>query len=597
MKPIPSAVEGFNLNIRHTATFALSFAITLSSMASGADLKREHVLLISIDGMHAVDYENCVKNNTCPNLASLGRTGVNYTRTSTSRPSDSFPGLMALVTGGTPKSVGAFYDVAWDRVLAPPQNTTGNGLPGGTCTPGKNNGTQTEYEEGDEINQLLLNGGGPYKSMIDGGVLSIDPTKLVRDPFSKPSPCGPVYPWNFVRTNTIYGVIHAAGGYTAWSDKHPVYAAVSGPTGTNKPSNVDDYYAPEVNSNLVPLPGVTTAGTNYNCGNIVASGDAMTAGNDWTTDFQTIQCYDQLKVNAVLNWIHGKTHLGDSHAPVPTVFGMNFQAVSVGEKLIENGVKGGYTDNAADPTPELQSEITFVDGAIGEMVQALKSQGLLDSTTIIVTAKHGQSPIDPNRFFPIPGHSGGNGSSPNTLLGAQNLIPGVLVSGGLGPAEDDISQIWLSPGNNNTPNTAAAVQVLENNLGTAGIGEIFYGPSLTTMFNAPGVPTINGPCCALRPGGDPRTPDIIVAPNIGVIYTGSSKKQEEHGGFAFDDTNVMLLVSNPNFRPRTITTWVETTQVAPTILQILGLDPDSLEAVQMEGTSVLPGLGESHGWQ
>jgi len=110
------------------------------------------------------------------------------------------------------------------------------------------------------------------------------------------------------------------------------------------------------------------------------------------------------------------------------------------------------------------------------------------------------------------------------------------------------------------------------------------------MFNPPGVPTVNGPCCALLPGGDPRTPDIIVAPNIGVIYTGSASKQEEHGGFAFDDTNVMLLVSNPSFQSRTVTSWVETMQVAPTILSILGLDPNSLDAVQMEGTPVLPGL-------
>ena len=110
------------------------------------------------------------------------------------------------------------------------------------------------------------------------------------------------------------------------------------------------------------------------------------------------------------------------------------------------------------------------------------------------------------------------------------------------------------------------------------------------MFNAPGVPTVNGPCCALLPGGDPRTPDIIVAPNVGVIYTGSSSKQEEHGGFAFDDTNVMLLVSNPNLKPKTVNAWVETPQVAPTILKLLGLDPGSLDAVRMEGTHALPDL-------
>jgi Type I phosphodiesterase / nucleotide pyrophosphatase len=573
--------------------FAIATTVMVPPAHSEAGINNRNgirrVLLVSIDGMHAVDYENCVKNSTCPHLASLGRTGVNYTRTTTSRPSDSFPGLMALVTGGTPKTVGAFYDVAWDRVLAPPSTTTGNGLAAGPCKPGQNNGTQTEYEEGDEINQLLLNGGGPYKSVIDGGILSLDPSKFVRDPFSRPTACAPVYPWNFVRTNTIYGVIHAARGYTAWSDKHAVYAVVSGPTGTSEPSNVDDYYSPEVNSNQIPLPGITTAGTHFDCSTIQASGSATVPGNDWTTDFQAIQCYDQLKVNAVVNWIHGRTHLGDSKAPVPVIFGMNFQAVSVGEKLIKNGVKGGYTDNAATPTPAMLSEITFVDAAIGQMVEALKDQNLLNSTAIIITAKHGQSPIDPNRFFPIPGHSGTNGTSPANLLAAQNLIPAVQIAGP-GPTEDDISQLWLSPGNTTATNTVEAVTVLENNAQTAGIGEIFYFASLETMFNAPGVPTVNGPCCALLPGGDPRTPDIIVAPNVGVVYTGSSKKQAEHGGFAHDDTNVMLLVSNPSFEARTVTSFVETSQVAPTILQALGLDPDSLDAVRKEGTPVLPGL-------
>jgi hypothetical protein len=72
-----------------------------------------------------------------------------------------------------------------------------------------------------------------------------------------------------------------------------------------------------------------------------------------------------------------------------------------------------------------------------------------------------------------------------------------------------------------------------------------------------------------------RTPDIIVIPNVGVVYTGSLKKQSEHGGFAHDDTNVMLLVSNPSIEAHTDTSFVETDQVAPTILRLLGLDPDA----------------------
>jgi arylsulfatase A-like enzyme len=41
-----------------------------------------------------------------------------------------------------------------------------------------------------------------------------------------------------------------------------------------------------------------------------------------------------------------------------------------------------------------------------------------------------------------------------------------------------------------------------------------------------------------------------------------------------------MLVSNPDFQASTVTSFVETIQVAPTILQALGLDPVSLDAVQ-----------------
>ena len=519
------------------------------------------VLLISVDGMHALDYENCVIGAFCPTLATLGKTGVNYTRTSTSRPSDSIPGLMALVTGGTPKTVGAFYDVAYDRLLAPPKNTTGNGLAGGNCVEGKPNATTTEYEEGVEIDQSQLNGGFSGYSLIDGGIKSIDPAKLPRDPFNH---CSPVYPWQFIRTNSIYAVIHAAGGYTAWSDKHAVYAVVSGHGDTA--GNVDDYYSPEVNSNLVNLPGVTTAN------GVSCATPPENNGQDWTRGFDNIKCYDQLKVNAILNEIDGKDHLGMKKTKVPVIFGMNFQAVSVGQKLVINSRKGGYTDAAGTPTPDMKSEIVFVDAAIGQMVKELKHEGLYESTAIIITAKHGQSPIDTNRVNKIPDNT------PATLLALAGMIPDSEspLTGGIGPTEDDVSQIWLKPGVKVTD----AVAILENNGAIDGLGQILYGPSLETMFNAGGLP----------PNGDSRTPDIIVLPNPGVIYSGSSHKQSEHGGFAHDDTNVMMLVSNPAIEARTVNSFVETAQVAPTILSLLGLDPNKLDAVRAEGTPVLPGL-------
>ena len=79
---------------------------------------------------------------------------------------------------------------------------------------------------------------------------------------------------------------------------------------------------------------------------------------------------------------------------------MNFQVVSVGQKLIEKSLSltGGYQDAQGTPTAALLSEIEFADASIGKMVAALKARGILDSTLIVISAKHGQSPIDSSRY-------------------------------------------------------------------------------------------------------------------------------------------------------------------------------------------------------
>jgi Type I phosphodiesterase / nucleotide pyrophosphatase len=556
-------------------------AALMAAMAgtSAAATAIKHVLLISIDGMHALDFINCSGGISgvnggapyCPNLVALAETGVNYLGTSTSKPSDSFPGLMALVTGGSPREVGAFYDVAYDRSLDPPAQTTGNGVAAGVCKSGAApSGTTTEFDEGIDINKLALNGGAP--AGMDGGIASIDPKRLDRDPANG---CAPVYPWEFIRTNTIFGVVHAAGGYTAWSDKHPAYSAVSGGNG----KNVDDYYAPEINSIPVALPQVTL----IKC-NPLPDQTAVSSSDSCTDSFANIQCYDSLKVQAILNEIDGKDHSGNKTEPVPAVFGMNFQVVSVGQKLIEKstGVTGGYMDGEGRPTAALLSEIEFADTTIGDMVNAIKKQALSSSTLIIISAKHGQSPIDSSRYLGISTISGDPiTTSPATIL--EKLLPfseSPANPTGIGPTEDDVSLIWLK----NSANTSKAVDMLESvspaTDNVAGIGEIFSGPAIGQLYNLAGLPPL-----------DPRTPDILVTPNIGVTYSGSTKKLAEHGGFSHDDTNVILLLSNPSFAPGTVTGPVETAQIAPTILEMLGLDPNKLTAVQKEGTQVLPGFG------
>ena len=436
-------------------------AAQTNSVASG---KIKHVLLLSIDGMHAVDFYNCSHGIVganggspyCPNMAALSQTGINYVGAVSSKPSDSFPGMAALASGGSPKSTGLYYDVAYDRSLDPPATTTGTGLAGGTCTPYANpTGTTTDNDQGVDIDDTKLNGGAPGAGLTEGGIASLDPKKLERNPQAG---CAPVYPWNFIRANTAFGVIHAAGGYTAWIDKHPSYSMVGGPGG----KGLDDYYSPEVSSTVVPLPGVKTL-DGVPCDPI-----RDTVGSSaWNASFENIQCYDAIKVYALLNQIAGKTHSG-APAVVPAIFGMNFQSVYVGQSVNEAGVAvGGYKNAAALPGVELLQEIEYVDTAVGEIVSALKSAGLYDSTLIVITAKHGESPIDPTRYV-----ADGTGT-PATLLG--NAIPfseSPLNTTGIGATEDDVSVLWLKKG----ASVTAAVELLENNATAIGLGEIYYGP-------------------------------------------------------------------------------------------------------------------------
>ncbi len=556
-----------NKSLQKFAAFVTSAVFLLSTSAGllarprntgGWDDKDnhiKHVLLISIDGMHALDFANCANGITgvnggqpyCPHLAALAQTGVNYLYALTPRPSDSFPGLTALITGGTPRSAGLFYDVNYDRALSPPAMTTPYGIVGGANLCPQYVGTQVGFDEEIDYDYTKLDGAG-----------GINPAYLPRDPKNN---CAPVYPHSYIRDNTIFEVVKAGGGYTAWSDKHPSYDFTNGPSG----KGVDDLYSPEINSIPVALPSVPGC-------NPLPDPNAATSSNAWTDSFQNIQCYDTLKVQAVLNWINGKHHDGTGSIHTPALFGMNFQSVSVGEKLVEKSLSltGGYLDSTGTPSTSLLGEIQYVDSSIGKMVAALKSRGLLDSTLIIISAKHGQSPIDPNRVLRIP-HDNAALEPPSSVLGGVGT--GLTGGGLVGQAdEDDISLIWLT----DQTQTAASVALLEANENNYGQGQIFSGPSLDLIFNDPKV--------------DSRTPDIVVAPNVGVTYTGGGKKVSEHGGFAEDDRHVMLLVSNPSFSPATFADQVETRQVAPTIIRALGLDPQHLWAVQKEGTQVLPDL-------
>jgi hypothetical protein len=528
--------------------FLCSFALPNRANAQYYSTVRIHrVLLISIDGFHAIDLSNCVAAGTCPTLAQLSATGVTYTNASTAKPSDSFPGLMAMITGGSPVSAGVWYDAGYDRGFYPPGSNC-TGAPGAPAT----------YDETIDFDLTQIDGGASK----NGGV-AINPANLPLDPTKG---CAPVYPWSFLRVNTIFEVAKAAGLYTAWSDKHAgAYQIVNGPSGTG----VDDFYGPEINSNIssyTPTPPCT--------------------GTIWTDSICAVEFYDNLKVVATLHQIDGFDHTGTAATAVPAIFGMNFQAVSVGQKLANDPVGAtGYADVYGTPNPALLNAIQFVDTSIGRMVKELQKNGTYNDTLIIVGAKHGQSPIDINKVNNTGYLSGsslpGCGAPPPVGKGCRlddslytTLVPPLGQPNGL-LTDDDVALLWLpASAQSQTASYVAALSDPGNEF-TLGIKQIYSGETLKLRYNDPLV--------------DSRTPDIVIEPNYGVIYTGGSKIAE-HGGISEDDTHVALLVSNPGFSAKLWKLPVTNMQIAPSILRALGLKPWALKAVQIEKTTVLPGL-------
>jgi hypothetical protein len=455
----------------------------------------EHVLLLSIDGAHALDVANYIRSHPHSALAETSDMAVTYSNASLPI-GDFYPGVLSFVTGGTPNATGVWYDEGYDRSLSPP---------GSDCS---KVGTEFVYDEKIDFDVSLVDGGG-----------GIDPAKLPRDPKSG---CAPVYPHQFLRVNTIFDLAKAAGKRTAWSDKHWSCELVTGRSG----KGVDDFYIREVGTG--------------------------SASSDIARTTQS----DDFRVQAILNQIDGFDHDRTQHVGTPGIFGMTFQALAVEQK--QPGA--GYLDAAGTPSAAVLSTLTHTDGSIGKILNELKRQNLLSSTLIIVTAVHGDSPIDPGLSRKID----------------EDLIPKMIGEDLLAEAvEDTEAFLWLK----DQSQTAKVVALLSKpeNRNKAAINEIVWGEALKLQYN--------------DPMKDGRTPDIIIKPWVGIFYAAkASRKIAEHGGFYLEDVNVPLLLANPELQRTVIKIPVSTTSVAPTILQVLGLDPRGLEAVRMENTPALPGL-------
>ncbi|MCJ1249977.1 hypothetical protein MMC30_007203 [Trapelia coarctata] len=357
--------------------------------------KYKYVAAFSIDGFHASDVEKYVSARPGSTIAQLLKTGYEYTNAKTSAPSDSFPGTLNQFTGASPRTTGVWYDDAYDRTFYPPSS--------GCVGPP---GAEVVYTEALDYDPTKLYSGG------------INPANLPQTIVN--GVCTNIYPHARLRVNTVFEIARAAKLVTAYTDKHPAYDLVRGPSGTGLTTG----YFPEIAS----LP---------------------------TQIDPTIE-YDKLHVAAFLDWIKGvdpANSEGTLGGKTPNLFGGNFQSINVAEKV------AGYQEAPGFPfTPALLSTYDFVDQSLGKIVQALKDQKIYEETLIIVASKHGQTPIDPTKFKKI------NPDSVTNATGVDVLFQ----------TSDDVALLWLA----NHGDTEKAVANLKKNAHALEIKDIIYGERL-----------------------------------------------------------------------------------------------------------------------
>ncbi|HXA74723.1 MAG TPA: alkaline phosphatase family protein [Acidimicrobiales bacterium] len=592
------------------AAVALAIATPLavsSASVAGADDGHghdhgqiKHVLLISVDGMHQSDLDWYVATHPHSELARLATGGAEYTNAQTPVPSDSDPGGTGLMTGADPKTLNIYYDDEYSHGVFPPGTTSCSGpVPGGNVI----------YDSPDDnlpaVQDLLNNSSGnTFPSFDEGGAIypgGIDKNpglimNLSAHPQSglnpatypvDPTTCQPIQPWDYLGVNTIFQVIHNAGMRTAWSDKHAVYTSYSGP-GSNGTS-INDFFGPEIDAQAVEPNGVP-----------------YPVDGAWTADNAATKQYDTYKVQAVLNWINGREHSGSGPTVgTPAIYGMNFQTVSTAEKLKSSpavligpdaqgnysegpSLPGGYVtvDGEQVPGPLLQGALDYVNNALEQMADTIKADGEANSTAIILTAKHGQSPLNNNQLQRIddgPIIAGVNAAWAAIHPENQTLVVQV--------ADDDGMLWWLSD------RSQTAAEFVKDYLWTHSAPAVNYAGQTVTVAHSGLSQIFAGTESAQYFGvsnSDPHHPDVFAISQVGTIYTGGSKIAE-HGGANPGDRDVPLVVYAPEtVDPGQSSNGVETTQVAPTILKLLGLSPSALQAVQQEGTQVLPGLGKGH---
>ena len=176
-----------------------------------------------------------------------------------------------------------------------------------------------------------------------------------------PKTCQPIMPWDYLKVNSIFQVIQNAGMRTAWSDKHAIYTSFNG-----------HWFGWQQHRRLL-RPGDRLAGGRAKRR---AVPDRYATGRTTTPPPSSTTATRCRRSSTRLN---GYDHSGQNKVGVPAILGMNFQTVSVAEKVdspstLTKNPDGTYTEGPVElagyypgtttPRPLLASALDYVNAQL-----------------------------------------------------------------------------------------------------------------------------------------------------------------------------------------------------------------------------------------
>lgn len=438
---------------------------------TSSDHPAQRALIISIDGLRAVNLANFVSSHPQSALAELTRRGVTYTNAHIAWP-DTAAAMIAIASGGSPISTGIFSSQGFDRAM---------------------------QRDGD--------GCRPVASDLD---LTAGHSIL----FEAESGCDALQAHRLVRVNTIFDVVHAAVGRTAWADASAGYADLLRGFSGNA---LDDVFIASAAPHDI---------------------DRISAAEE-----QDRECVD-----AVLRWM--------AKGPdAPRLAGLSL----IGLDAAQRSIPLLQTASPGTAGSVKRSPLEHADAQVRRIVSALDKAGLFESTWIIVTARHGSI-----------------GDTANLRVVDSALVEQVAKMAAGGELDRVVAgtaaMIWLK----HPEKTETIVNAYRTKMLDLGIGAIYFGEKLKLIMNTA--------------KEDSRMPDVILEPQAGVVWAIEGQWPKHLGGFSDDENHVAMLISGRQLTGRVDKTPVQSGQVAPLILQMLGMDKLELQALRQEHVPPLPGI-------